>query len=229
MTVRLLALETATTACSAALYIDGEIRERHALAARQHAALILPMVDSLLAEAQLPVKRLDAVAFGRGPGSFTGVRIASSVVQGLAYGADLPVIAVSTLAALAQGAMRETGTARVLAALDARMSEVYWGVYQQDSAGRAVLQGAEYACPPERVPAPGPGDWVGAGSGWKRYADNLRRSCQSRVESLLPELEPRARDVAGLALGAFGRGDTLPAEAALPVYLRDKVAREVGN
>jgi len=109
MAVRLLAIETATTACYAALAIDGEIEERYALAPRQHAALILPMIESLLVEADLKPGQLDAIAFGRGPGSFTGVRIAASVVQGIALGADLPVIAISTLAALAAGAVRETG------------------------------------------------------------------------------------------------------------------------
>ncbi|MGD2112274.1 MAG: tRNA (adenosine(37)-N6)-threonylcarbamoyltransferase complex dimerization subunit type 1 TsaB, partial [Gammaproteobacteria bacterium] len=186
MTVRVLALETATAACSAALYIAGEVRERHALAPQRHAALILPMIDALLAEAQLPVARLDGIAFGRGPGSFTGVRIATSVVQGVAFAADLPVVAISTLAALAQGAMRETGTDRVLAALDARMSEVYWGVYLQDSNAMARLQGEECACAPDRVPLPDGEAWTGAGSGWMTHADALRLCCGERVVRLLP-------------------------------------------
>lgn len=229
MKARLLAVETATAACSAALYVNGEIRERHAHAPRRHAALILPMIDALLAEAQLQAVRLDAVAFGRGPGSFTGVRIAASVVQGLAFAAGLPVIAVSTLAALAQGAMHETGTERVLAALDARMSEVYWGMYQQASNGLAQLQGEECVSRPARVPVPASGQWTGAGSGWAVYADSLRQSCAKRVNQVLPDLEPRARDVVCLAVAELDKGHTLQPQAALPVYLRDNVAREHRN
>lgn len=226
MTLRLLAVETATAACSAALYIDGEIRERRAHAPRQHAALILPMIDSLLAEAQVQAAQLAGIAFGRGPGSFTGVRIAASVVQGIAFAADLPVIAVSTLAALAQGAMRETGAQRVLAALDARMSEVYWGAYVQDCNGMAQLQGEEYVCRPDEVRVPVTQHWTGAGSGWASYAGKLRECCGEQVVHLSPDLEPQALDVASLAIVEQGKGNTLPPAAALPVYLRDNVARE---
>ena len=125
---RVLAIETASAACSAALYIDGQVEERYALAPRQHAALILPMVESLLASAELTVSGLDALAFGQGPGAFTGVRIAASAAQGIAFAADLPVVPVSTLAAQACGAMRDTNGAHAMVALDARMDEVYWGV-----------------------------------------------------------------------------------------------------
>jgi tRNA threonylcarbamoyladenosine biosynthesis protein TsaB len=226
MAIRLLAIETATAACSAALYLDGEIAERHALAPRQHAALVLPMIESLLVEADLKPGQLDAIAFGRGPGSFTGVRIAASVVQGIALGAGLPVIAVSTLAALAAGTIRETGAQGVLVALDARMEEVYWGVYQGVAKRFPVLVGKEAVCKPEAVDLPSGGVWIGAGSGWDSYGITLVERAGDRVVRLLPDLEPRALDIAGLAVDKFGRKEVLAPDAAIPIYLRDNVARE---
>lgn len=226
MAIRLLAIETATAACSAALYIDGEIQERHAFAPRQHAALVLPMIESLLVEADLKPGQLDAIAFGRGPGSFTGVRIAASVVQGIALGAGLPVIAVSTLAALAAGAIRETETQGVLVALDARMEEVYWGRYVAVTNRVPALQGEEAVYKPECVHMPADGIWIGAGSGWDSYGSMLVERAGERVVRLLPDLEPRALDIANLGVDKFGRNEVIAPEAAVPVYLRDNVARE---
>jgi tRNA threonylcarbamoyladenosine biosynthesis protein TsaB len=223
---RLLAIETATSACSAALYLDGEVHERYALAPRQHATLILPMVDSLLAEADLAAGRLDAVAFGRGPGSFTGVRIAASVTQGIALAADLPVVAVSTLAALAFGAMRASGERRILVALDARMAEVYQGAYLQDTGTLVRLLGAEGVCAPQAVTLPDETGWVGAGSGWLSYELQLREALGQRIQGVLSEIEPRAGDVAHLGADKLGRGETLRPEQAVPVYLRNRVVRE---
>lgn len=222
---RLLAIETATTACSAALSVDGHIQERHALAPRQHAALILPMIESLLVEADLQVGQLDAIVFGQGPGSFTGVRIAASVVQGIAFGAELPVVAVSTLATLALGALQESGEAQVMAALDARMSEVYWGVYRQGEDGLPLLQAEECVAAPGEVPFPQDGRWVGAGSGWDSYGETLMTRVGERVVRVLPDLEPRARDLVRLGADRFARGMAISAEQALPVYLRDQVVR----
>jgi tRNA threonylcarbamoyladenosine biosynthesis protein TsaB len=223
---RLLAIETSSAACSAALFIDGHIEERHALAPRQHAALILPMIESLLAEAGLTVGELDACAFGCGPGSFTGVRIAASVTQGIAFAAGLPVVPVSTLAALAQGGMRESGIPQALAALDARKDEVYWGVYRQSADDRPALVGEERVCKPALVDIPADGDWVGVGSGWAAYGDDLAAQAGDRVVRVMPDLEPRARDVALLAASAYRAGLTVDATEALPVYLRNKVADE---
>jgi tRNA threonylcarbamoyladenosine biosynthesis protein TsaB len=223
MTAHILAIETSTEACSAALCIGGEVLERYVLAPRQHAALILPMIESVLAEADIGVQTLDAIAFGRGPGAFTGVRIAASIVQGIAFAAELPVIPVSTLAALALGAMRETAITQVMAALDARKDEVYWGCYRQvDDA--LVQQGSEVVCPPARVPQPGPGRWVGAGSGWLAHGEALLQQSGADVIRVLPDLEPRAGDVARLGLNDFQRGKAVAADAAVPVYLRDNVA-----
>ncbi|MFZ4702392.1 MAG: tRNA (adenosine(37)-N6)-threonylcarbamoyltransferase complex dimerization subunit type 1 TsaB, partial [Candidatus Methylumidiphilus sp.] len=141
--MKLLSLETSTEACSAALYLDGEITERYQLAPQQHNKLILPMIQSLLAEADLKLHQLDALAFGRGPGSFTGVRIAAGIVQGLAFGADLPVAPVSTLAAMAQEVFAESDSQYALPCIDARMGEVYWGVYRRGNDGMAKLSGSE--------------------------------------------------------------------------------------
>ena len=226
---RILAIETATAACSAALYVDGEVEERYALAPRQHAALILSMVESLLASAELAVTQLDALAFGQGPGAFTGVRIAASAAQGIAFGANLPVVPVSTLAALAAGAMRETGESHVMTALDARMDEVYWGVYTGDAAGLPVLQGRETVAGPDDVPVPGDGDWVAAGSGWGAYAGLLMPRAGERVVRLLPDLEPGAHDVAVIGADRFARGEVGRAGDAVPVYLRDRVVRAPGQ
>jgi tRNA threonylcarbamoyladenosine biosynthesis protein TsaB len=183
------------------------------------------MIQSLLVAADLKPGQLDAIAFGRGPGSFTGVRIAASVVQGVALGADLPVVSVSTLATLALGAMRETGEAHVLAALDARMNEVYWAVYRAAANRFPELLGEESVCKPEVVGVPADGNWVGAGSGWESYGSVLGARAGERIVRLLPDLEPRALDVASLGADKLGRNETIAPEQAVPVYLRDNVAR----
>lgn len=223
MTTRILAIETSSAACSAALFVDGAIEERYALAPRQHAALILPMIESLLAESGSSAAELEAIAFGRGPGSFTGVRIAASIVQGIAFAADLPVIPVSTLAALALGGMRESSGSRVMAALDARRDEVYWGCYGK-TAGNVLLLGDERVCTPAALPGPEAGDWVAAGSGWAAYADVLMQRFGTQVVRVLPDLEPRAGDVVRIAVDEYRQGRLLKPEEAVPVYLRDNVA-----
>ncbi|MDM8563559.1 tRNA (adenosine(37)-N6)-threonylcarbamoyltransferase complex dimerization subunit type 1 TsaB, partial [Candidatus Marithioploca araucensis] len=141
--MKLLAFDASSPACSCALYLDGEITERYEIAPRQHAALILPMADELLTEAGLKPIELEGIAFGRGPGSFTGLRIASGVAQGIAFAADIPVAPISSLATLAQAAYIENGAQKVLAAIDARMSEVYWGMYVIDKQGIMRCEGEE--------------------------------------------------------------------------------------
>jgi tRNA threonylcarbamoyladenosine biosynthesis protein TsaB len=223
MGARILAIDTSSAACSAALCLDADVLERHVLAPRQHAALILPMIESVLAEAETGVRQLDAIAFGRGPGAFTGVRIAASIVQGIAFAAQLPVLPVSTLAALALAALRETGELQALAALDARKDEVYWGGYRQAGDGLALL-GKEVVCLPADVPQPESGRCVAAGSGWLAHGETLLQRCGGAVIRVLPDLEPRAGDVARLGLQDFLQGRMVAAEDAVPVYLRDNVA-----
>jgi len=220
--MKLLALETATEACSAAVWVDGVVRERYELAPRRHAALILPMIESVFAEAGLIMNQLDAIAVGRGPGAFTGVRIAIGIAQGLAFAADLPVVPVSTLAALALGAARETGQTRIATALDARMGEVYWGTWAVSDT-RVELLGEERVCAPALATAPH-GEWFGVGSGWRVYAEVL--SQRLTVSGWLGEQYPHAGDVARLAADPAQRGAWVAAEQALPVYLRDRVVEK---
>lgn len=220
---RLLAIETATEICSAALYVEGEVLERHILAPQQHAALILPMAESLLADAGLDLVQLDALAFGRGPGSFTGVRIAAGVIQGLAFGADLPVIPVSTLATIAQGVIRDRNVNRVLVALDARKQEVYWGAYVRNRNGLAALTGKECVVRPERIPLPDGGGWTGAGHGWNVCGEQVSARMSSGLDDILPDAEPHAGDVARLAVPEYPAGCAKAPEEAVPVYLRNRV------
>lgn len=221
--MKVLAFETSTDACSVALSVAGEIRERFELAPRRHAELILPMAEALLAEAGLTPRGLDGLAFGRGPGSFTGVRIAAAVAQGVAFASDLPVAPVSTLQTLAEGVARELGEDAVLALLDARMQEVYWGAYRRASAGGMEAVVADTLSPPERVAVPPESRWVAAGSGWGAYAEALRRGLGEAIARELPDRYPRAADVARIGAEVLGRGAGVPAAGAVPVYLRDRV------
>lgn len=217
--MKLLALDTATEACSAAVWVDGAVLERYELAPRLHATLILPMIAAVLAEAGLSATQLDAIAFGCGPGAFTGVRIAVGVAQGIAFAADLPVAPISTLASLAIGAARETGHSRIAVALDARMSEVYWGIYTV--AGEDVERiGEERVCPPETVIAP-VGEWFGVGSGWAVYAATLGQRLQ--LDGWQGDRYPRASNTAHLAAAPSRRSHWVSAEQALPVYLRNEI------
>ena len=226
--LRLLAIETATEACSVALYQDGDVQERFEIAPRRHAALVLPWVEALLADAGIAPAQLDAIAFGRGPGSFTGLRIAAGVTQGLAFAADIPVVPVSTLAALAYGAHVVSGKTNILAALDARMKEVYWGAYRFDSNGHVTLVGEECVCAPDVAPLPAGGSWFGAGSGWKTYGDILSAHCGLPETACLPDWLPHAADMVQLAADLYQAGEVIPPEQAAPVYLRDNVADKPG-
>lgn len=224
--MRLLALDTATECCSAALLIEDGLRTREAELARGHAERILPMIDELLGEAGLGLRELDAVAFGRGPGSFTGVRLAASIAQGLAYGAGLGVVAISDLSALAQRGFDEgAGVARVLVCNDARMQEVYWGCFERGGDGLAVARGSERVGPPGSVRLPpGWADVAGLGRGFAAYPA-LRALPGVRVRETWDRLLPRAAEVARLAVPELAAGRLLDPDAALPVYLRDDVAR----
>lgn len=224
---RLLALDTSTEACSVAL-LDGEsVDERFIIAPREHMQRLLPMVDELLAAHGLTLHQLDAIAFGRGPGSFTGLRICLGVAQGLAFGAELPLVPISSLAVLAQGARSASGEP-ILAAIDARMDEVYWSWFQRGSDGLVMPLGPEAVTAPELVAplanltetaAP-----VGVGSGFT-YAVRLGVQGFARTDAAAL---PRAADLARLALPHWQQGLVVPAEEALPVYLRDEVAWKQG-
>jgi tRNA threonylcarbamoyladenosine biosynthesis protein TsaB len=229
--MRLLALDTATECCSAAVLIDNQLITREEELVRGHAERILPLIDELLAQAGLALSRLDAIAFGRGPGSFTGVRLAASITQGLAFGAGLAVVPVSDLLAVAQRVFsEEPASERVLVCNDARMREVYWAGFERGTQGLAT------AASPERVGKPDtlalPAAWggagstklsvVGAGRGLREYPSIVRQLGLMRAHA---DWLPRSREIAILAAGAVGKGELQGPEAAIPVYLRDEVAQ----
>jgi tRNA threonylcarbamoyladenosine biosynthesis protein TsaB len=238
--MKILAIDTATEACSAALYIDGEainsgITTQYQVAPRQHTRLILKMIDDLLQQAAISVSALDAIAFGRGPGSFMGLRVAAGVVQGIAFAHDLAVIPVSTLKTMAQRVYQETGNSHVLTAIDARMDEVYWAAYALKDQ-RWCLHGVESVLSPDNVklptmPVPSAGDpsyplWVGAGTGWSSYKDRLLLTANGQLSAIFPECFPSAEAMVKLAAIEFEAGNTVLAAEAIPVYLRNDVAKK---
>ena len=223
--MKLLAFETATEACSVALYLDGQVLERFEVAPRRHAELALPMAQVLLAEAGIARAQLDAIAVGRGPGAFTGVRLAIALAQGIALGLDRPVVPVSTLAVLAAGAPVD-GPARILASIDARMGEVYAGAFVRDGAALVALD-AERVLAPEAVtlPALGPaGPWQGVGTGFAAADGVLGKRLGADLTRLDPAALPHAADLARLAAVACASGEAVAAERVEPAYLRDNVA-----
>jgi len=210
--LRFAAFETSSEWCSVALYSDGEIAALERRAGQRHSELALPMLERLLADAGLTAARLDAVAFGAGPGSFTGLRIACGIAQGLALARDLPVLGVSSLEAIAQ----ESGATRVVACVDARMREVYYAALEKDGARwREVISTRCIA--PLAAPRPPGDDWLGAGNGFAVYG-NLG------LTKVLPEVHPIALAVAQLAAPRLAAGEGVDAAAAAPLYVRDKVA-----
>jgi tRNA threonylcarbamoyladenosine biosynthesis protein TsaB len=225
--MRLLALDTSTEACSAALLLDGAVSLRFALTERGHAELILPMIEELLAEAGMTLAALDGLAFGRGPGGFTGLRIAAGVAQGLAFGAGLPVAPVSSLAAVAEQVAANTGE-RILVCNDARMGEVYWAAYAPLAAGGIEAVTGEFVAPPARVADSVPRLLHAAGNGLARYPE-LSTRLESSGLRLHDGLYPRADAVARLGAIELAAGRFVAAEQALPIYVRDDVARPAGS
>jgi tRNA threonylcarbamoyladenosine biosynthesis protein TsaB len=224
--VKLLALDTSTELCSAALWLDGQMITREASRERGHSELILPMIDGLLGEAGLGLARLDAIAFGRGPGAFTGVRLGASVAQGLAFATGLPLLPISDLRALAARTLLSADVpARALICQDARMNEVYWGCYERVNDAVHPL-GAEAVAAPAAVVLPRA--WEGAqvsgvGSGFAAYA-LLLAPISRQLTAVFADFRPRAREVALLA-AHDGLACAVAAEQAQPVYLRDDVAQ----
>jgi tRNA threonylcarbamoyladenosine biosynthesis protein TsaB len=224
--MNLLAIETATETCSVALSVNGEVLERYQHAPRQHAELLLPWVGQLLAEAGLGYTSIDAIAFSRGPGSFTSLRIGIGVVQGLAWASDRPVIPVSSLAATAQTVVRD-GVGVALVALDARMNEVFTGLFEVNENGIMMPLSAEMVCPPEDVRVPLACKPFGIGNGFNRYA--ALNALSAQLGGIRCEVWPRASAVLQLAQAWLKTNEPLPAEQAQPVYLRDNVAKKSVN
>jgi tRNA threonylcarbamoyladenosine biosynthesis protein TsaB len=217
--LKLLAIETSTEACSVAVYVDGEVIARHELAPRRHTQLVLPWADELMARAGLRKSELDAIAVGRGPGAFTGVRLAIALVQGLALALDRPVLPVSTLAVLARPCRGD----RMLAAIDARMGEVYLGEFIRDAQGRVLAAGPEIIIPP--VSAPRPAQPVhGVGTGFSAESGALVSRLGESLLGFDATALPHASDLAWLAAEAFARGEAMAPDQLEPAYLRDKVA-----
>jgi len=223
--MRLLAFETATEACSVAVLVDGQVRERFEVAPRRHAELALPWADALLAEAGVNRAQLDAVAVGCGPGAFTGVRLAISLAQGIALALDRPVIPISTLAVLAAGALARNNTSpmQILAAIDARMNEVYAGAFLRIE-GELRAVGEQTVSAPDQLPPPEGNGWHGVGTGFAAADGALRRRLAAQLDRVDAQALPHAADLARLAVNAFAHGQAVAAEQVEPVYLRNRVA-----
>jgi tRNA threonylcarbamoyladenosine biosynthesis protein TsaB len=217
--MRILALETSTEYCSVALWQDGGVTARSVLAEQRHSELLIAMLDEVLADAGMRVGQLDGIAFGAGPGSFTGVRIACGAAQGLALGASLPVAEICTLQALAEAAGHE----RVIATLDARMAEVYHAAYEKrDGQWHTVC--APSLCLPQDAPQVIGGNWFGAGSGFLAHGEALRARYAGNLVGIDAQAVPEASAIARIAAPRFAAGLGVDAAAAMPLYLRDKVA-----
>jgi len=221
--VNLLAIETATETCSVALVIENVVQQRFKHAPRGHAELLLPWVQALLAEAGIGFGALDAIAFSRGPGSFTSLRIGIGVVQGLAWAADCPVVPVSSLAATAQSS-KDRGISTALVALDARMSEVFTGLFRLNENGVMRLDGEEKVCSPEQVQIPDESEIYALGIGFDRYPQLYEKA--SSLAGIRPDTWPSANSVMELARDWLLTNEALPAAMAQPVYLRDNVAQK---
>ncbi len=217
--MKILALETSGDFCSVALWREGVIDDREMLAEQRQSGLLLNMVHELLTACGEKLSAVDGIAFGAGPGSFTGLRIACGVAQGLAMGLDKPVVGVGTLQALAEA----TGAQRVACCVDARMSEVYQAAYEKSGGAWTTVQEPGVYAPNAVPPLPGAG-WLGCGNGFTVYRDALCARYGAQVSSINTALHARARDVAVLAVPVFAGGGGVSAEYAVPFYVRDKVA-----
>lgn len=227
--INILAIDTATEACSAAVLKGSKCFERYQLAPREHNLLVLPMIESVLEESGLNRSQINLVAFGQGPGSFTGVRITAGVAQGIAFGVDIPVVGISTLAAMAYAVLHTVGDT-ALACIDARMGEVYWGVYQLMASGELRALCEERVCAPDQIEVPqGIGRVFGVGSGWDTYRNRLLSEMEHLEVEVIDQQFPRASAMAHLAALEFKKGRAGPPIMAQPVYLRNKVAKKPGE
>jgi tRNA threonylcarbamoyladenosine biosynthesis protein TsaB len=222
-TPKILAIDTSTDACSAALSLDNNCTlQRFVVSPREHTKLILNMVNELLLEAQIELKQLDAIAFGYGPGSFTGIRLAASVVQGLAFAANIPVIKISSLRTLAQEAFIELNKINILVAQDARMHEIYFGEYTIDSAGIMQAITPDKLIAPKQMQKTYDMSYVGIGNAWEIYNDILLNTCN--ISYIKVKIYPQASYMIQLAISDFAKGLAVSVKEALPIYLREEVA-----
>jgi tRNA threonylcarbamoyladenosine biosynthesis protein TsaB len=216
----ILAIETSAELASCALLVNDAVIARATAGVRSHSQSILPMVQELLREAGIALADCDAIAFGAGPGSFTGVRTACGVAQGLAYGANLPVLPMVTLAAMAESCRARCGATEVLTVLDARMGEVYWAQYRFDGAWREVV--APTLSAPQAVAPLAVAGLQACGNGFEAYVAAF--AGQAFAAGAMADIVPHAREMAPLAVGALAAGEGVPAAQAQPIYLRNKIA-----
>lgn len=219
--MKILAIDTSSVACSVALLLEEEITAIDRLLPLQQAQSILPQINELLTQCKIDLKQLDALAFGRGPGSFTGVRIATSVIQGLGFALNVPIIPISSLAALAQAAFKELGWKKLLVGVDARIQEVYWGTYVVNAEGLVTLVGNEVVSKPSELMFPEDKEWYGVGDAWEAYRNQIKFDPLAIDSTRLP----MASGVLQLAKPCYLRQEWVSAADALPVYLRDNVAK----
>lgn len=217
--MNILALDTSTEHCSVALWRDGAVHERAVRAGQGHSEMLTGMVDAVLAEGGLGLAMLDGIAYGQGPGSFTGLRIACAVAQGLAFPAETPLAGISTLHAMALAC----GAAKVVCCLDARMQEIYHAAYVREDDAYIEVS-APQVCAPAIVPELPGGGWTGCGSGFAAYGDLLQQRYGAVLKNVADDVYPHARDIARLAAPLFAAGGGIRAEEAAPLYIRDKVA-----
>ena len=223
--MNILALDTCSECCSAALFFDGRLYEVSELTQRGHSELILGMMDKLFEQADTTISSVEAIAFGRGPGSFTGVRVGVSVAQGIAFARDVPVIPISSLAAVAQQGLNIVDADHFAVAIDARMGEIYCAHYKRDEKV-AVLLDEERVCSPMNFLPRDEKKVVGMGTGWRTYATELTRLFSAQLTDIKPEAYPTASGIIELAQVEIAAGRLLSADLALPVYLRDNVAKK---
>ncbi len=222
--MKLLALDTSSSACSIGLSIDGKITVREIEAPMQQAKIILPLIDELLRSENITINQVDAIAFGRGPGSFTGIRITVSVAQGLAYAIQKPLIPISSLAAIAQVAYQDRGLTKLWVAQDARIHEVYWALYEVESNHLVKLIDKERISRPEEMTIPDMTTWCGIGNAWDVYSHEIPFK-PALIDTHYAV--PMASAILTLAEAKFHQGETVSPEDALPVYLRDDVAKKM--
>ncbi|HVE44111.1 MAG TPA: tRNA (adenosine(37)-N6)-threonylcarbamoyltransferase complex dimerization subunit type 1 TsaB [Gammaproteobacteria bacterium] len=221
--MKLLLLDTSTSACTVALLKGEAVHLQHHVAPMQHAKLILPMIDALLKESHLTCADLDAVAYGVGPGSFTGTRIANSTAQGIGFACQLPIVPLSSLACLAQTAVKKHGWQKLLVAVDARMNQIYWAKYVRSETGEVSLVGEEQLSLPSKVTVPADGDWYAVGDAWEKYASVLETRLGFRPVEIGATLLPEADACIGLARAKFEQGGWIQAAEATPNYLVSQI------
>ena len=223
--MNIIALDTCTELCSVALLYQGELYQQNQMTQRGHSDMVLSMMTALFEEAGATVVDVDILAFGRGPGSFTGVRVGVGVAQGIAYARNIPVVAISTLAAVAQTAVDALNTDHIAVAMDARMGEIYCASYQREN-DLVSLVDEERVCPAEQFNPYSEDKWLGVGTAWREYEEPLRANFTLRQGDFFANYYPHAASIIKLAKREVEAGRTVSADKALPVYLRNNVAKK---